>query len=286
MVNERFATQHFPNEEVIGKRIRLVTGGGPGRKPTPGPWLTIVGVTPTIRQGNPQSARTGRRRLSAVPHGIAGVHEHHHPEPGPGRDGDAHAFARRSRPSIPICPSSASRRWTSSSRTGTLAVSRVRHDVHDLRVHRARAVGGRNLRRHGLLGHAANAEIGVRMALGAQAGQVSWLILRRGLVQLAIGLTLGLVGGLVRSAACCKRWSSRSRRGSGDVRDDHRCPRRRHGRGVRDSRTARHAAGPAGRAKGGISSAVVSLALSPRWSLVEVCSNVAGLCSRKQRQGC
>ena len=56
MVNERFATRYFPNEEVIGKRIRLVTGGGPGRKPTPGPWLTIVGMTPTIRQGNPQNA--------------------------------------------------------------------------------------------------------------------------------------------------------------------------------------------------------------------------------------
>jgi putative ABC transport system permease protein len=37
-------------------------------------------------------------------------------------------------------------------------------------------------------------EIGVRMALGAQAKQVSWLILRRGLIQLTIGLTLGLAG--------------------------------------------------------------------------------------------
>jgi ABC-type antimicrobial peptide transport system permease subunit len=32
------------------------------------------------------------------------------------------------------------------------------------------------------------------MALGAGGAQVSWLILRRGLVQLAIGLTLGLGG--------------------------------------------------------------------------------------------
>jgi len=37
-------------------------------------------------------------------------------------------------------------------------------------------------------------EIGIRMALGAQANQISWLILRRGLIQLAIGLTLGLAG--------------------------------------------------------------------------------------------
>ena len=37
-------------------------------------------------------------------------------------------------------------------------------------------------------------EIGVRMALGAQARQVQWLILRRSLVQLAIGLGIGIGG--------------------------------------------------------------------------------------------
>jgi putative ABC transport system permease protein len=42
-------------------------------------------------------------------------------------------------------------------------------------------------------------EIGLRMALGAESGQVSWLILKRGLVQLAIGLTLGLAGAFALS---------------------------------------------------------------------------------------
>ena len=42
-------------------------------------------------------------------------------------------------------------------------------------------------------------EIGVRMALGAQRAQVCWLILKRGLAQLAIGLTLGLAGAFVLS---------------------------------------------------------------------------------------
>ncbi|HEX3644549.1 MAG TPA: FtsX-like permease family protein [Vicinamibacterales bacterium] len=39
-------------------------------------------------------------------------------------------------------------------------------------------------------------EIGVRMALGAQAAQVLWLILRRSIVQMALGLTLGIAGAL------------------------------------------------------------------------------------------
>jgi ABC-type antimicrobial peptide transport system permease subunit len=39
-------------------------------------------------------------------------------------------------------------------------------------------------------------EIGVRMALGAQAAQVLWLILRRSIAQMAIGLTLGIAGAL------------------------------------------------------------------------------------------
>jgi ABC-type antimicrobial peptide transport system permease subunit len=37
-------------------------------------------------------------------------------------------------------------------------------------------------------------EIGVRIALGAKRSQVSWMILRRGLIQLAIGTAIGLVG--------------------------------------------------------------------------------------------
>lgn len=37
-------------------------------------------------------------------------------------------------------------------------------------------------------------EIGVRMALGAQAPQVTWLFLRRSFFHLAVGLTLGIAG--------------------------------------------------------------------------------------------
>jgi ABC-type antimicrobial peptide transport system permease subunit len=39
-------------------------------------------------------------------------------------------------------------------------------------------------------------DIGVRMVLGAQPGQVIWLFLRRSLVQLAVGLTIGVAAAL------------------------------------------------------------------------------------------
>jgi ABC-type antimicrobial peptide transport system permease subunit len=39
-------------------------------------------------------------------------------------------------------------------------------------------------------------EIGVRMALGAQSGEIQWLVLRRALVQLVIGLPIGMAGAI------------------------------------------------------------------------------------------
>jgi putative ABC transport system permease protein len=39
-------------------------------------------------------------------------------------------------------------------------------------------------------------EIGIRMALGAEGEQVRWLILRRGIIELTVGLVLGMAGAL------------------------------------------------------------------------------------------
>jgi putative ABC transport system permease protein len=39
-------------------------------------------------------------------------------------------------------------------------------------------------------------EVGVRMALGSRASQVSWLFLKRALAQIAIGLAIGIPGAL------------------------------------------------------------------------------------------
>jgi putative ABC transport system permease protein len=47
LVNQRFADRHWPGENAIGKRLRLI------RANTTGPWLTVVGVVATVAQNDP-----------------------------------------------------------------------------------------------------------------------------------------------------------------------------------------------------------------------------------------
>jgi hypothetical protein len=52
IVNERFAARHFPGQDPIGRRIRFPDEDAADDIP----WLTIVGISPDIRHGNPASA--------------------------------------------------------------------------------------------------------------------------------------------------------------------------------------------------------------------------------------
>jgi predicted permease len=55
IVNDDFAAAYWPNENALGKRLRLVTqplGAKPGTPPSPQEWLTVVGVMPNIIQNN------------------------------------------------------------------------------------------------------------------------------------------------------------------------------------------------------------------------------------------
>ena len=91
-------------------------------------------------------------------------------------------------------------------------------------------------------------EIGVRMALGAGGNQVSWLILRRGLLQMAIGLTLGLAGAFRQRALGSAAGAGHAARPR-DVRGHHDPADPGRDRRVCDPRPARHARRSAGRAE-------------------------------------
>ncbi|OLC40705.1 MAG: hypothetical protein AUH43_25845 [Acidobacteria bacterium 13_1_40CM_65_14] len=47
IVNQRLVQMFFPSQDAIGRRIRMIDAGAAG---SPAPWLTIVGVSPTVRQ--------------------------------------------------------------------------------------------------------------------------------------------------------------------------------------------------------------------------------------------
>jgi predicted permease len=198
IINERFANEHFAGEDPIGRRIRF-----PPRPPQPGQtppanqkppvWRTIVGISPTLRHGSPQDAEPPSAAyipLRQEPTGFSLLIVRSRVDPGvimtavrrevQWLDQDQPVFTVQT-----VDQMLAQQRWPFRV-FGTLFA--------------AFAAIGLTLAAVGLYAVMAYAvtqrtqEIGVRLALGAAGRQVSWLILRRGLIQLAIGMSIGLTG--------------------------------------------------------------------------------------------
>jgi len=195
VVNARFATQYFPGEDVLGKRVRVkaATTGPDANKLKP--WLTIVGVTPTIRQRNVQDVDPDAVIYTSYrldPPGGTAILIRGRGDPAAltsavreavqATDADQPVFAVQT-----MNQSFAQQRWpyrvfgTMFSIFAVIALVLSSVGIYAVTAY---SVTQRTQ------------EIGVRMALGAQSRQVSWLILRQGLMQLAIGLALGTAGAL------------------------------------------------------------------------------------------
>jgi putative ABC transport system permease protein len=192
IVNERFAARFFPTEDAIGHRFRLSAAREAGSKP--GPWLTIVGVSPTIRQGDPQALEPDAvvyqpyrqfgygsmvivARTDGAPTGVSSAMRNAVQQADP----DQAVYGLQSMNQV-----LEQIRWpyrVFGSMFAIFAVVALALSAVGIYAVTSYAVTQRT------------PEIGVRMALGAQPGQVWWMILRQGMLQLAIGLTIGLVAG-------------------------------------------------------------------------------------------
>jgi predicted lysophospholipase L1 biosynthesis ABC-type transport system permease subunit len=195
VVNQRFAGQFFPGEDPIGRRIRF-----PPRSPAPGSpapppavWRTIVGVSPTIRHNSPQDAEPAAVAYVPIrqePLSGAALLVRSRLDPGvimnavrrevQAIDEDQPVFTV-----LTLNQMLMQQQWpfrVFGTLFAILAAIALVFSAVGLYAVMAYAVTQRTQ------------EIGIRMALGAGGRQVSWLILRRGMAQLAVGLVLGLAG--------------------------------------------------------------------------------------------
>jgi predicted permease len=196
VINQRFAAMHFGTDDPIGRRIKLTADGPPPPGAAPPEWATVVGLTPTIRQRTQQGDDTPDPvayvplRAQAPSFAMLMVRGE--------RDAASLTSLLRDEvrgvdPDLPLYgiltmdQQLAQQRWAFrvfGTMFAIFAAIALALSAVGLYAVTAYSVSQRTQ------------EIGVRMALGAQATQVLWLILRRSIAQMAIGLTLGTAGAL------------------------------------------------------------------------------------------
>jgi putative ABC transport system permease protein len=187
MVNTAFARRHFGLDSPLGRRIRLVPGGRPGR------WLTIVGVAPDTHMQGPSDGRSDgagiflplwqspQRWITLVVRGRGGAAA---AWAGPLRQ----AMARLD-PNLPIYQANTAAELIG----GAMAQGRLLAVMFSLFGGVAMLLASIGL--YGVMSFAVSQrthEYGIRMALGADRRRILGMILRQGAGQLVLGLGLGL----------------------------------------------------------------------------------------------
>jgi putative ABC transport system permease protein len=203
IINAQFAKKQFGNDSPVGRRLRTVTGNGQ----VFGPWRTIVGVVSDVRMQGPfnninaeeygfylpiTSSPFGPARGQVAPQFATLIVKPR----GVGADGGVASFANNLRramfridPDLPLyfvgTPAE-----NLDSFLGTNRVIAMMFSVFGLVAMLLAAAG-----LYGVTSFAVNqrtSEFGIRMALGANQSRILGMVLGQGVVQLAVGLVLGL----------------------------------------------------------------------------------------------
>jgi putative ABC transport system permease protein len=197
IINQRFAALHFPNQDPLGRRITLsidLQGGAPpaGGIPT-SLTATIIGIVPNVRQRDfqlPDPDPVAYLPFRTDPRGFMTLLVRSQGDPTAmtpilreevrAIDADLPLFGIRT-----MNEGLAQARWPFrifGTMFAIFALIALTLSAVGLYAVTAYAVSQRTQ------------EIGIRMALGAQRNDVSWLFFRRSFNQIAIGLSLGIAG--------------------------------------------------------------------------------------------
>jgi ABC-type antimicrobial peptide transport system permease subunit len=195
IINQRFADMHFRGEDPIGKRIRLINDGNiPGAPKFY--QATIIGIAPNIRQRGFEIDPDPVVYITHAQNALMAMNT----ELIVRARSDPAAMMSLLRqeisamdPDVPVTNIRtmdeilARNRWPQRV-FGTMFL------VFAIIAIVLAAVGLYSVTAYSVAQR--TQEIGIRMALGAEGEQVRWLILRRGMIQVGVGLTLGLAAAL------------------------------------------------------------------------------------------
>ena len=191
VINERAAAALFGNDDPLGRRITLMT---PGAQPTT-LVRTIVGIAPTLpdylpNQPDEMAVYAPLQSEPSTPRGVSVVVR------SPSKAAAAAALRKEVSaldPDLPVHAVQSLDEMLALTRAGARMVGSWFQTLAVIAAVLA-CVGLYALTAHGV--GQRTAEIGVRMALGARAGQVIMLFMRQTFTLLAVGLALGIAGAL------------------------------------------------------------------------------------------
>lgn len=187
IVNQRFADLYVPGGDPIGQRIKVAPVSSAASEST---WLTIVGVSPNIRQ-RPVNLADAIVYLPAMAAPLAsGVLIVKATSGEPGTLGPAvREEVRRLDANLPLYRlMSMEQSIRESGWNGRVSAVMLRTMAVVTLV--LSLIGLYAVTSHGVVQR--TRELGVRIAVGAGPGAVTWLVVRRVLAQLLLGLTLGI----------------------------------------------------------------------------------------------